>query len=203
MVHNSLCKSRVALPMFDMKVGYARNSAESIGLKEQIERLLRFGCAEIIEEHASTVSSDRPALIECLRVMTPGDTLVVWSLDQVGKSLKDLLDIVIALNDRSIGFCSLLEGIDTTNEAGQQSLQLMRVLARYERNRVRENTLHGLATARVNGRIGGRKPKLTEVQLCEIKSLLKAPSASVDDIAKQFGVSRTTLYRNGCISSDK
>jgi DNA invertase Pin-like site-specific DNA recombinase len=189
--------------MFDMKVGYARNSTESIGLKEQIERLLRFCCAEIIEEQSSAASSDRPVLIECLRAMTPGDTLVVWSLDQVGKSLKDLLDIVIALNDRSIGFCSLLEGIDTTNEAGRQSLQLMRVLARYERNRIRENTLHGLATARTNGRVGGRKPKLTEAQLCEIKALLKVPSASVDDIAKQFGVSRTTLYRNGCISSDK
>jgi DNA invertase Pin-like site-specific DNA recombinase len=184
--------------MFDEYVGYARRSADEDDLSWQVQYLTANKCSTVFQEEG--ISTERPILNDCLKHLTAGDTLVICRLDRIGRSLKDLLEMVLALDAKGVNFCSLYERIDTRTDDGKNTLTLFRAFAEYESNRIRESTLVGLATARAAGRVGGRKPKLTEEQLVEIREQLKRPGACIDSIAKSYGVTRSTLYRNKCVS---
>ena len=178
------------------RIGYARVSTEDQNLDLQRDCLTRSGCATIYEETASGKSAQRIELEHCRKALRSGDTLVVWRLDRLGRSLPDLIKIISELERDSITFESLTEKIDTGSASGKLQFHVFAALAEFEHNLIRERTLAGLTAARARGRVGGRKPKLNEKQIREIKTLLTDPAAQVKDIAERYGVSRTTLYKH-------
>lgn len=177
------------------RIGYARVSTDDQNLDLQRDALSRSGCTTIYEETASGKSSLRIELEHCRKALRSGDTLVVWRLDRLGRSLSDLVKIIAELERDGITFESLTEKIDTGSASGKLQFHVFAALAEFERNLIRERTLAGLSAARARGRVGGRKPKLNEKQIREIKTLLSDPAAQVKDIAERYGVSRTTLYK--------
>ena len=182
-------------PMANL-IGYARVSTGQQHLSLQLDALTKFGCQTIYEEKISGASaSERPELAQCFKALRSGDTLVVWRLDRLGRSLKDLVEIVISLEARGIGFTSLSESIETTTATGKLMFHVFASMAEFERNLIRERTNAGLAAARARGRVGGRKPKLDDQQKKEIRTLLADPDIKVGSVAKRYGVSRMTLYR--------
>ena len=178
------------------RLGYARVSTDDQRLDLQRDALTRAGCADIYEEKVSGKSTDRPALDYCLRALSAGDTLVVWRLDRLGRSLPDLVRIVGELEQRGVGFESVTERIETGSATGKLTFHLFSALAEFERNLIRERTQAGLAAARARGRKGGRKPALDAKQVREIKALLRDPDIQVTDVAKRYGVSRATIYKH-------
>ncbi|OPD70068.1 recombinase [Pseudomonas aeruginosa] len=130
-----------------------------------------------------------------LKALRAGDTLVVWRLDRLGRSLPDLVHIVAELEEKGIGFESIAEKIETTSAAGKLVFHVFAALAEFERNLIRERTRAGLAAARARGRAGGRKPKLDTRQIREIKRLMSDPTIPVSQIAERYKVSRTTIYK--------
>jgi DNA invertase Pin-like site-specific DNA recombinase len=177
------------------RIGYARVSTDDQNLDLQRDALTKSGCQVIYEETASGKSSQRIELGHCLKAMRSGDTLVVWRLDRLGRSLSDLVKIIGDLERDGVTFESLGEKIDTGSASGKLQFHVFSALAEFERNLIRERTLAGLTAARARGRVGGRKPKLSEKQIREIKALLSDPAARVTEIAKRYGVSRVTLYK--------
>ncbi len=178
----------------NQRIGYARVSTDDQNLDLQRDALERAGCQSIYEEKISGKSADRPELEHCLRALRDGDTLVVWRLDRLGRSLPDLVKIVAELESRSVGFESITEKIGTDSAAGKLIFHVFAALAEFERNLIRERTHAGLAAARARGRKGGRPPKLDQKQIREIRALLRDPQVRVSDVASRYGVSRTTLY---------
>jgi len=178
----------------NQRIGYARVSTDDQHLDLQRDALRQAGCSVLYEEAASGNKAARPELEQCRKALRPGDTLVVWRLDRLGRSLADLVQIVADLEQRSIGFESLTEKIETGSAAGKLVFHVFAALAEFERGLIRERTKAGLAAARARGRSGGRKPKLDEQQVREIKILLSDPNIQVADVARRYGVSRTTLY---------
>ncbi|WP_340619608.1 recombinase family protein [Xenorhabdus siamensis] len=177
------------------RFGYVRVSTDDQRLDLQRDALNRAGCIDIYEEKISGKSADRPILDHCLRALEQGDTLIVWRLDRLGRSLSDLVRIVGELEQLGIGFESITECIDTGNATGKLTLHLFSALAEFERNLIRERTQAGLVAARARGRKGGRKPALDEKQVKKIKALLRNPDIQVAEIAKCYGVSRATIYK--------
>ncbi len=139
-------------------------------------------------------AADRPELAHVLADLRPGDTLVVWRLDRLGRNLPDLVRIVAELQAKGVGFESLTERIDTVTTTGELVFHLFASLAQFERNLIRERTRAGLASARARGRKGGRPPKLGLREVREIKALLRDPEVTVSSVARRYGVSRVTLY---------
>jgi DNA invertase Pin-like site-specific DNA recombinase len=180
----------------NQRIGYARASTDDQLLDFQHNALRKAGCDVIYEEAASGKSANRPELEQCRKALRPGDTLVVWRLDRLGRSLPDLVHIVTELEESRIGFESLTEKIETGSAAGKLIFHLFAAFSEFERNLIRERTQAGLAAARARGRAGGRKPKLTSAQVGEIRALLRDPGIPVGDVAKRYGVSRTTLYKH-------
>ncbi len=180
----------------NQRIGYARVSTDDQHLDLQRDALQQAGCALIYEEAASGKNAARPELAQCCKALRAGDTLVVWRLDRLGRSLPDLVHIVADLEQRGVGFESLTEKIETTGAAGKLVFHMFAALAEFERGLIRERTQAGLAAARARGRTGGRKPKLDEKQVREIKALLRDPDIYVADVARRYGVSRTTLYKH-------
>jgi DNA invertase Pin-like site-specific DNA recombinase len=178
-----------------MKIGYARVSTDDQNLDLQRDALQQAGCSVIYEETASGKSAARPELEQCMKALRPGDTLVVWRLDRLGRSLHDLVQIVSELEQKGIGFESITERIETTSAAGKLVFHVFAALAEFERNLIRERTRAGLAAARARGRKGGRKPKLDNQQVREIRALLRDPEIKVSEVAQRYGVSRTTIYK--------
>lgn len=177
-------------------IGYARVSTDDQRLDLQKDALTGAGCIDIYEEKESGKNADRPALGYCRRALAAGDTLVVWRLDRLGRSLPDLVQIVAELESAGVGFESLTERIETSSAAGKLVFHVFAALAEFERNVIRERTHAGLAAARARGRKGGRKPALDEKQIREIKALLRDPEIQVSDVAKRYGVSRATVYKH-------
>ena len=182
--------------MTTRRFGYARVSTDDQNLDLQRDALNRAGCDRLYEEKASGKSADRPQLEECLADLREGDTLTVWRLDRLGRSLPDLVRVVGDLEKRGVGFESLSERIETVSAAGKLIFHVFAALAEFERNVIRERTQAGLTAARARGRCGGRKPKIGDKERREIQALYDAKTVPVTDIAKRYGVSRTTLYKH-------
>lgn len=178
----------------NQRIGYARVSTDDQNLDLQCDALRLAGVESIYEETASGKSAARLELEHCLRALRAGDTLVVWRLDRLGRSLPDLVRIVARLEAKGIGFESITEKIETTSAAGKLVFHVFAALAEFERNLIRERTRAGLAAARARGRAGGRKPKLDARQIREIKRLMSDPTIPVSQIAERYKVSRTTIY---------
>lgn len=176
-------------------IGYARVSTDDQHLDLQRDALVAAGCHTIYEEKVSGKSADRPELNNCLKALRPGDTLVVWRLDRLGRSLKDLIDIVSDLEKKKVNFNSLTERVETESAAGKLIFHLFGALSEFERNIIRERTKAGIAAARMRGRKGGRKPSLDQSKIKEVKALMSDPTIKVATIAKRYGVSRATLYK--------
>jgi DNA invertase Pin-like site-specific DNA recombinase len=179
-----------------MKIGYARVSTDDQNLDLQRDALTKAGCATIYEEKASGKNDDRPELKQCLKALRPGDSLVVWRLDRLGRSLKDLMTIVSDLERSNVEFISITEHIETNSATGKLIFHLFGALSEFERNLTRERVKAGLTAARARGRKGGRKPALDAKQIQEIKALIKDPTIHVSTIAKRYQVSRTTIYKH-------
>lgn len=176
-----------------MIVGYARVSTTDQDTAMQTDALKKAGCDRIYEESKSGKSKDRPELNRCLDVLREGDVLVVWRLDRLGRSLKDLIEVVSELESKGIGFQSLNESIDTTSPSGKLIFHVFAALSEFERSLIQERTKAGLAAARARGRKGGRPKKLTRDQIRKAKAMLSDPMMTKSEVAKHFGVSRVTL----------
>lgn len=179
-----------------MQIGYARVSTQDQDVSLQLDALQQIGCEKIFTEKASGAQRDRPELKAALDYLRSGDTLVVWKLDRLARSLRQLIDTFEHLNERGIGLRSLTEAIDTTTPGGTLIFHIFGALAEFERSVIRERTNAGLAAARARGRLGGRPPALTEANLIAAKALLRDPGITVEQAAKTLGVSPATLYRH-------
>ena len=181
-----------------MRIGYARVSTQEQNLDLQRDALRAAACATIYEEKISGGRSraERPELDNALKALRKGDTLVVWRLDRLGRSLAHLVQIVTDLNHRGIALESLTEKIDTSTASGKLITNMFAVLAEYDRNLTRERTLAGLKSARARGRTGGRPPKIGAKEIREINVLLSDPHTTIKDVASRYGVSRTTIYKH-------
>lgn len=177
------------------KIGYARVSTLDQNLALQKDALKEAGCEKIFIEQMSGAVTDRPALREALDYARSGDTLIVWKLDPLARSMKQLIETIESLRLRGIGFRSLTEAIDTTTAQGVLVFHMFSALAEFERALIRERTRAGLAAAKRAGRIGGRPRKLTEDDLNVARTLLANPDITVGDVADRLGVSPPTLYR--------
>ena len=177
-------------------VGYARVSkGEEQSNAAQAAALARAGCRRVFEEVASGGRWDRPVLHDMLRQLREGDIVVVWKLDRLSRSLKDLLHIMEKIAAAGAGFRSLTESIDTTTPAGRMMMQMVGSFAEFERLMIRERTSAGLAQARAEGRIGGRRRKLGDTQRAEIAESVLSGRRSAAEMARIFGVSQPTVSR--------
>ncbi|OOL26854.1 hypothetical protein GQ85_42465, partial [Rhodococcus rhodochrous] len=175
--------------------GYARVSTTAQDPALQVDALAEAGCLRIFTDRSSGARSARPRLTELLAVASPGDTLVVWRLDRLGRSLPHLIELVTELEDRGIGFRSLTESIDTSTSGGKLVFHLFGALADFERGLIRERTLAGLESARQRGRVGGRPAALTAAKKNAAQKLL-GEGHSVAEVAEILGIGRSTLYRS-------
>src|SRR5271169_3956813 len=178
-----------------MLIGYARVSTVDQNLALQRDPLTEAGCGKIYTEQMSGAAADRPALHDALEFARSGDTLIVWKLDRLARSMKQLIETVENLRLRGIGFRSLTEALDTTTAQGRLVFHMFGALAEFERSLIRERTQAGLAAARRAGRTGGRPPKLTDDDIEAARALLANPDIAVTQIAHRLGVSPATLYR--------
>ena len=178
-----------------MLIGYERVSTDDQNLALQNDALQAAGCDKIFSDKMSGVKADRPGLQQALNYVRPGDTLVVWRLDRLGRSLKDLIALIEDLERRQIGFRSLQESIDTTTSGGKLIFHVFGALAEFERNLIRERTQAGLQAARARGRTGGRRQKLTPEQIAIGRSLASDPTRTVTSICEHLEISRPTFYR--------
>ena len=176
-----------------IRVGYARVSTDDQNLALQQDALGAAGCQTIYEENASGKSAIRPELENCLKALRPGDTLVVWRLDRLGRSLGALVVIITGLDERGIGFESLTEKIDSNSAAGRLIFHVFAALVEFERNLIRERTVAGLTAARQRGRIGGRKPKVNSKMIKKMKAM-RAGGMAVSEIARTLAIARSTIY---------
>ncbi|MFD4552107.1 recombinase family protein [Streptomyces sp. NPDC058466] len=164
-------------------------------LDRQIAALTAVGCARVFTDKRSGKNAEREELWKCLDYLQPGDTLVVPSLDRLGRSIQDLISIVSGLRKRGIGFQSLHESLDTTTPGGRLVVHVFAALAEFIRELIVQGTHEGLAAARARGERIGRPPAMTEEQIRHARALLVQPENTVTSIAKLLGVSRTTLYK--------
>lgn len=178
-----------------MKYGYARVSTDDQNTAMQLTALKKAGCKTIFkDEGLSGATAKRPALIRCLKKLEAGDTLIVWKLDRLGRSLRDLISMLDDLKQRNVKFQSLTEAIDTATPTGRAMWQMIGVLAELERSLIVERTQAGMKEARRRGVTFGRKKKLTSAQIEKARQLIEA-GERVEDVARLWNVGRTTLYR--------
>jgi DNA invertase Pin-like site-specific DNA recombinase len=177
-------------------IGYARVSTSEQNPALQLDALHDAGCARVFTDQASGAIAERPELARALDHLRPGDTLVVWKLDRLGRSLRHLIDTVRALEDRGVGFRSLQEQVDTTTPGGRLVFHVFGALAEFERDLIRERTQAGLAAARARGRRGGRPSVMTAEKLAVAKQMYDAREHTIAAIAAVLGVSRATIYRS-------
>lgn len=175
-------------------IGYARVSTADQDMAMQIEALDKAGCHRVFRDVASGAKSDRTGLDEALAFLRPGDTLVVWKLDRLGRSLPHLVQTVEALHERGVGFRSLTEAIDTTTPSGELVFHLFAVLAQFERNLIRERTKAGIKVAAARGRRGGRREVLTPEKLNRARKLINEKGLTVRAAAAAIKVGKSTLY---------
>ncbi len=178
-----------------MLIGYARVSTNDQNLDPQLDALKKAGCVKIHEDCASGSKTNRNGLETAIESLREGDTLVVWKLDRLGRSLQHLIQVINLINDRGCYFRSLQESIDTGSSGGKLIFHVFGALAEFERDIIRERTKAGLAAARARGRVGGRPRKMDQKKITYAKALMDSEENTVDDICQELGISRATLYR--------
>lgn len=176
-----------------MIIGYARVSTQDQNHEYQIDALEKSGCEEIFHEKVTGKLRERPELSHCLRTLRKGDTLVVWKLDRLARSLKDLVEIIQDLDKRQVNFQSLTEAIDTSSAGGRLVFHIFGALAEFEHNLIRERTMAGLAASRARGRKGGRRPIMSKTDVRNAAAMLYDPAMTKTEVSRHFGVTRTTL----------
>lgn len=179
-----------------MKIGYARVSTEEQSLDLQVEALRHAGCDLIFTDHGvSGAIADREGLSAALKRMKAGDSLVVWKLDRLGRSLKFVIDLIEKFQGQGCGFVSLTEGFDTTTNTGMLVFHIIAAIGQFERVLISERTVAGLAAARRDGRQIGRRHSLTNEAIIEAHRLVTMERRPISRVAKQFDVSHDTLKR--------
>ncbi|MCJ2066515.1 recombinase family protein [Methylobacterium sp. J-088] len=178
-----------------MLIGYARVSTQDQNPELQVDALERAGCDRLYVEKASGAQRDRPELKAALASVSAGDTIVVWKLDRVARSLSQLIATFDDLELRGIGLRSLTEAIDTTTSGGKLVFHIFGALAEFERSIIRERTMAGLLAARARGRLGGRPKLLSASDLDVARVLLRDGTLTVSAVAERLGVTASTLYR--------
>ncbi len=178
-----------------MLIGYARVSTHEQNLHLQDDALQKAGCERIFTDKASGSSGDRQGLQRAVDALREGDTLVVWKLDRLGRSLSHLVEFISSLRSKGIGFRSLQESIDTTSGVGKLVFHIFASLAEFERDLVRERTMAGLASARARGRMGGRPRVLDAKKIAQARALHSTKTIPIKEICSTLGIGRTTLYR--------
>ena len=177
-------------------IGYARVSTDDQNASLQQDTLKAAGCMKVFTDKASGSLASRPQLDRMLDQLRPGDVVVVWRLDRLGRSLKNLIALVEDLAEKGVGFRSLTENIDTTTNGGKLVFHIFGALAEFERTLIRERTMAGLAAARARGRVGGRPPTMTPEKVKVARQMYDSREHTVEAIAKTLGVSRKTIYRH-------
>ena len=177
-----------------MLIGYARVSTQDQDLTLQLEALNEAGCEKIFEDRVSGAKADRDGLRQAMTVLQEGDTVVVWKLDRLGRSLKDLISIINALANRDVHFRSLTDSIDTSTPSGRFFFHVMVSLAQMERELIAERTRAGRDAARKQGRVGGRPREITDAKIAAATRLLQ-DGTSYREVSKTLGVAVPTLYR--------
>jgi DNA invertase Pin-like site-specific DNA recombinase len=178
-----------------MLVGYARVSTQDQNPELQIDALKAAGCERIFSEHISRRTDQRPQLSAVLEFVRSGDTLVVWKLDRLAGSLKQLIDTMENLKKREINFRSLNEAIDSTTTGGKLIFHIFGALSEFELGVIRDRTLAGLEAARARGRVGGRPPALSEEKLVAARSFIRDGQLTIVEIAEHLDVSDSTIYK--------
>src|SRR3954452_14385938 len=178
-----------------MLIGYARISTLDQTLALQQDALSAAGCEQIYTDTVSGSVTERPGLTQALSHLRAGDTLVVWCLDRLRRSLPHLIATIRDLQERGVGFRSLQEQIDTTTSGGKLIFHVFGALAEFERDLIRERTHAGLQAARARGRLFGRPKVLTAQQVKQLRTLAKDEGTSVGEICQTLGISRATFYR--------
>lgn len=179
------------------KIGYARVSTADQDPQLQLDALTADGCLKIYKDVATGTKADRPQWQACLDDLRPGDTLIIWKIDRLGRNLRNLVDIVAVLEERGVGVKSLTNGIvDTTTAHGKLVFGMFALMAEYEAALIKERTLAGLAAARARGRTGGRKPKMTPALINKAQRMYDSKQFTMAEIASSCGVTPMTVYRN-------
>ena len=178
-----------------MLIGYARVSTGDQRLTLQIDALEEAGCERVFRDQVSGIVNTRPNLNQALKFARPGDTLVVWRLDRLSRSLRDLIETVTLLESRGVQLKSLHESIDTASSSGKLIFHLFGALAEFERNLIRERTLAGLQAARARGRKGGRPLSLDAEKRKLAVRLYNDKNYSVNQVCQVMGISKPTLYK--------
>jgi DNA invertase Pin-like site-specific DNA recombinase len=178
------------------KIGYARVSTSDQHPEAQSDRLTEAGCDKVFTDPGvSGRLARRPEWDACLAYLRDGDTLVTVRLDRIGRSVRNLIDVIEELRGRNIGLTILDQGIDTTTPAGELVFHVFAAIAQFERDLISERTMDGLKAARARGRLGGRKAKLTPAQVAHARALYDARDKTVQQIADLLKVDRRTIYR--------
>ena len=180
-----------------MLIGYARVSTQDQNLNLQLDDLKKAGCDRIFQEKASS-AKERPQLLKLLEAMREGDTVIVWKLDRLGRSLKELINLINDFQEKGIGFRSLNDAIDTTTAQGRLVFNIFASLAEFERDLIRERTRAGLSAARARGRLGGKPRGLSKEAQSKAeaaRTLFEKQEKTVAEIGKLLGISRATVYR--------
>ncbi len=187
----------------NMKIGYARISTQDQSLYLQEDALQAAGCDKVFVDKFSGVTKERPGLIQALEFLRENDTLVVWRLDRLSRSFKDLIALVIDFKEKGIQLCSLTENIDTSSLNGQLIFHFFGAMAEFERGLISDRTKAGLQAARARGRHGGRSRLITSTQEEKLKLLIKDPKFSPKELQEMFGISKTTLYRYAQLNKER
>jgi len=177
-----------------MKIGYARVSTHDQNLDLQKDALEKAGCKKLFVDEVSGTVAKREGLEKAKEILREGDVLIVWRLDRLGRSIRDLIDWVTQLEDAGIGFKSLQESIDTTTSSGKLVFHIFAALAEFERNLSRERTHAGLAAARARGRLGGRKKSLNAKERKRAVEMYQRKNQTVKQICEMMNITKPTLY---------
>jgi DNA invertase Pin-like site-specific DNA recombinase len=177
-----------------MLIGYMRVSTAEQNLALQRDALERAGCERVYDDTGSGAAPERPGLARALEMLRAGDTLVVWKLDRIGRSLAHVVDLVDGLQARGVGLKVLTGGIDTTSSTGRLVFGIFATLAEFERDLIRERTMAGLAAARARGKVGGRPRLMTRAKLRAAMAMMEDRANAAGEVAEQLGISLSTLY---------
>ena len=178
-----------------MLIGYARVSTLEQNEDLQTDALRKAGCGRIYVDHSSGAKASRPQQDRMLEALREGDTVVVWKLDRLGRSVQNLVDLMDRFRKQGVGFRSLTENMDTSTPGGVLVFNIFSALAQFERDLIRERTMAGLTAARARGRKGGRPYKLSDKDVAMVRQLYDSRTVTVKEIAARFNVSRSTIYK--------